>query len=227
MPLAWTLLIFPAQVTLVLRHIRRAALDWKWLPIFIVAFACILTGCATAPKLRGVEDYKSITAQATTEVNLALGALEKVSANADRPTPHLVTSFNESVKRLEVNSQTVRAKAQAIQARGDAYFASWNQNIATIKDPKVRQLAASHHPELLESFSKIKDSSKAAGTAFRPFLSGLVQLRTQLELTQNQPLTAAQKEQVHIIRENGLLVIASLRQINSELANVTQMLTPR
>jgi hypothetical protein len=191
----------------------------------LVALAALFAGCATKEP-RGVVEYRQITAQALTGVQEALKSLDQVGAEAS-PAPKLVSTYSRNVQRLEVDSIQVRARARAILARGDAYFADWSNSIARIKNPRVRELADQSHVELEQSFSKIKLASQEAGAAFKPFLAGLRELRVKLEADPSGIGAGSAKDLMRKTSENGQQVVRELDAINSELNAVTTMLTPK
>src|SRR5947208_638809 len=115
--------------------------------LLLVAIACLLPSCATH-QFAGVEEYEQLTHQGEIAVQNALHSLEKIRANAGHCTPKIIAAFEHDVQRMQVDSIKVRARVRAIQARGDAYFASWDESIANIKDPRVRARVARLRPEL-------------------------------------------------------------------------------
>jgi hypothetical protein len=133
-------------------------------------------------------------------------------------------AFSNQVQRLQIDSLRIRARAQAILTRGDAYFASWSESIARIKDPQVRAAAERFHPELAQSFSKIKLASQQAGGAFKPFLSGMRKLHVQLEKDSGLRQDDTTKELVSSTRANGEEVVRELGVVRGELDAVTKML---
>ncbi len=195
--------------------------------------AGLLAGCATkesassAPRrLKGVEEYKQLAAQALHGVQAALQSLDQVSAQAEPCSPKVVAAFSNQVQRLQVESIRVRARSQAIQARGDAYFQAWSENIARIQDPRVRELAERFHPQLEQCYLKVKVASREAGEAFRPFLSGLRELRTELENKPDVVATDSARELIRATREHGQEVVKKLGEISNECQAITTMLTP-
>ena len=189
-------------------------------------------GCATnkstesAPEPgSGVAEYKEITAEALSSIRAALHSLEKVNAQS-YPCPAKVSAeFTDRVLQLQSESLRVRARAQAILARGDAYFASWSESIARIKDPQVRNAAERCRPQLQESFSNIKLASQKAGASFKPFLSGLRLLHVQLEKDSGLPQNETTKELVVTTRANGEEAVKELDIVNRELDAITRLLT--
>jgi hypothetical protein len=201
--------------------------------VFALVFWCLLGGCATqqsdtsAPEPgSGVVEYKQITKEAIASLHTALDSLDKVSTQPNPCPPKVITAFSDEVQRLQIDSLRIRARAQAIQARGNAYFASWSESIARIKDPRVRALAERYHPELEQSFTKIKLASQQAGGDFKPFLSGLRTLRLQLQKGSSLTQDADTKELVRATRAHGDEVVWQLGVLSAELEDVTRMLTP-
>jgi hypothetical protein len=196
-----------------------------------IAVAC--GGCAThksddsapEPGSGGVVEYKEITAEALSSIRAALDSLEKVNAQPYPCPTNVSAEFTDRVLQLQSDSLRVRARAQAILSRGDAYFASWSESIARIKDPQIRNAAERYRPQLQESFTNIKLASQKAGASFKPFLSGLRMLHVQLEKDNGLPQNEATKELVRTTRANGDEAVKELDTVNGELDAITRMLT--
>ena len=195
--------------------------------------ALFLTGCATGelghgapPREDLIQEYRQITEEAQAAVSSALSALEKVNTPGGRPAPKKVAALASAVQQLQVKSLRVRARADAILARGDAYFAAWSENVARIQDEQVRESAERFRPELEDSFSKIKFASQHARAAFEPFLSGLRELRTRLECQPDQAESDSTAELIHTTREQGWQVVHDLGTIRDELQAMTHRLKP-
>jgi hypothetical protein len=198
----------------------------RTLPLVFLFSALVLSGCG-GKKLKGVEEYRHITSEAKHNVEKALKMLDRLDEHADNCTPGIVKDFSSELQNLEVRSFQIRARAQAIQARGDAYFAAWSENMAKIQDARVRELAERFRPQLQYTFNSIKQSSQEAGAAFKPFLSGFKQLRAGAETASGQALPNPMKELIRTTRANGEQVLQKLHAVDSGLNDVKQMLTPK
>jgi hypothetical protein len=199
---------------------------------FAVVATYLLAGCATkesngaAPRPgSGVAEYRELTSEAAKAVRAALATLDKVSVASNPCPPKLVAAYANQVKRLHVDSLRIRARGQAIRARGDAYFADWTENMARIQDPQIRERAERFRPELQECFSRIKLASQQGGAAFKPFMSGLRMLRVQLD---KPPAIAddTTKDLIRTTRAHGSEVLQALSGVNNELDTITRLLTP-
>ena len=165
------------------------------------AVAAVLIGCASTetarkePTLRDdFHEYRQIVVQAMDQVDTTLRALDEISAQANRDPRPAYEAFAKAVHRLEVDSIKVRARTQAMRARGDAYFEHWEKYLAGVNNEQVRQLAEEHRPELKRSFEQAQQASQQVREVFRPFLSDLQKLRAVLEADPTLARIDAQKE---------------------------------
>ncbi len=189
----------------------------------------LLTGCATheaktatSPPASGVEEYRQLTSQSAAAVHAALGWLEQVNAHAGECPAKIVTGFAEEVDQLQVQSIRVRARAQAIRARGDEYFASWGDGTKPTNEV-LSAVSNENTPspdtlrELRDSFIQIKSASQEAGEAFRPFFAGLRKLRAGLEADPAFIESPETKALVRATREYGWQVLQKLGVLRDEL----------
>jgi hypothetical protein len=193
----------------------------------------MLAGCASndpnpnAPRPRnGIAEYQRIAAEAQTSMRKALDALNQVSTHAVPVPPRAINAYSDAVERLEIESVRVRARSQAMQARGKAYFENWTENLSRIKDARVRSLAQQHRVELEQDFDQIKLASQETRQVFEQFLSGLRQLRTALEKDPKTMATDSTRALVKTTDEEGREVEKRLTGIRNELDEMTRMLTP-
>jgi hypothetical protein len=201
--------------------------------LLLAASAMAMAGCATGktssqtPKPgEGIALYRQLVKESLKSIGTTVSSLERVSAQTDRCSPRLVKAFSREVQELQAESIKVRSRSQAIQARGEAYFQNWHENLASVKDPKVRELAERHRPELQQCFTRIKAGSQRAGEAFRPFLAGLRRLQNALETDPGSVGMGSTRETIRATREHGAQVEQALLGIRQELDAMTAMVTP-
>jgi hypothetical protein len=208
----------------------------KRLPALTLAAAVLAAGCAskdhsnqTTPSARpgsGIAEYRQVATNAQTAVRAALTSLGTVSAQSDRCAPEVLTSFSAEVRRLQVESIQLRARSEAMQSRGDAYFDHWHERLARIQDPEVRKLAQQNRPQLQQSFAEIKRLSQDGRQAFKPFIAGLRQLRNALEHDPASLPGADTQSLITTTRENGQRVEQCLAGIERELDSMSAVITP-
>jgi hypothetical protein len=201
-----------------------------------LAAAVMAAGCAskdhsnsTTPSPRpgtGIAEYRQVATNAQAAVRAALASLAAVSAQSDRCAPEVLTSFSAEVRRLQVESIQLRARSEAMQSRGDAYFDHWHERLAGIQDPEVRSLAQQKRVELQQSFAEIKRLSQDGRQAFKPFISGLRQLRNALEHDPASLSGADTQSTIASTREQGQRVEQCLAGIERELDSMSAAITP-
>ena len=130
------------------------------------------------------------------------------------------------MRRLEVDSFKLRARAQAIRTRGKAYFEQWQEHLHSVKDPAARQLAEDRRERLQERFAHISTTTQQARDAFKPFLAGLHRRRNGIETDPAAASTEPIKEVIRTTRENGKKVETSLDSILGGFDAVAAMLKP-
>jgi hypothetical protein len=174
----------------------------------------------------GIQEYREITQESVAAVQATLRALDKVNAQAECCPRKVFDAFSTQVQNLQVASLRVRARSQAIQTRGDAYFQDWHESLSRVKDPKVRGLAQRFRPELQRAFANVKAASQEARTAYKNFSSGLLTLQSGLETDLHKIQMSETRDLIQITRKSGDQVLQSLATIQKELRTMSDLLTP-
>ncbi|MGD0614786.1 MAG: hypothetical protein ABSA69_04995 [Verrucomicrobiota bacterium] len=198
----------------------------------IGAGGLLVGGCAThgagsrTDSRDNIAEYRQITFRSQHAFERASTALDQVAACGKTCPPPVVEAYKNEVEDLEVDSVEIRARAQAILTRGDAYFENWLQNVAQMKTARARALAEERHPLMLESFNKIKAKSAQTRDAFRPFLSGLRKVRSALEINPGCVATEPTRALIAATQANGRQVRQCLDAIQKELNELTTIVQP-
>ena len=204
---------------------------WRWLSS--VAVAAVLIGCASTetaqktPTLRqDFIEFRQIVVSSMNQVDATLRSLDEISAQAHRDPRQAYQAFAKALHRIEVDSIKVRARTQAMRARGDAYFEHWEAYLAGAKSEEVRKLAEERRPELKRAFEQAQQASQQVRETFRPFLSDLQKLRAVLEAEPTLARIDAQKELILAAKDKGRQVQQGLDRILAEMNSMTALLRP-
>jgi hypothetical protein len=198
------------------------------LPMMLLAVGCVsdAPNSTNPPPGSDVAEYRKAVTDAQKALGRALNSLAAVSAQSNRCSPKMVASFSEEFQRLEEESMDLREHFQAMQARGDAYFESWQEEMERIKDPQMRALVENQRPALHEHFVKIKALSQEGREAFGPFLAGLRKIRNSLEKDPASLGTQTMQDTLVSTRAYGDRVARCLADTRHELDSMAAMLTP-
>jgi hypothetical protein len=193
----------------------------------------LVVGCASQDRSHetnrpgsGIAEYRQLASTAHKAVDAAMASLATISVQSNTCPPEVLSNFASAVRRLQVESIQVRARSQAMQARGDAYFRDWHSNLARVKDPEIRGLAEKHRPLLEQSFGRVKQSSQEGHDAFQPFIAALRQLRNELEKDPTSLSNDASQKSIQAAKENGTRVARCLESIERELDSMSSLITP-
>jgi hypothetical protein len=204
----------------------------RLLTLYVALALAAGAGCATRQAVsgpdprNGIAEYKKLASEALEEVQASLKALDSVAASNGRKSERTVTGFSEAVQKLQVKSQAIRAHAQAMETRGDAYFADWEENLASMNDARLRKLASQHHEDLQQAFQRIKFATHDGRAAFRAYLAGLRNLSIALEKDPASLGADGNSELIRSTKENGLQVKRQLELILGEVRCMATELTP-
>jgi hypothetical protein len=201
-----------------------------WLLVAAAAgwFGCATTrqACNAANTAEDVAAFRQIVVQFTEAVGKTMQSLDQVIVQANRDPRKAIDDFALSVHRLEVDSVAARARTAAMRARGSAYFEQWQAHLAAAKDERVRKLAEEHRDKLKQSFEQGRLAMQQAREVFKPFLSGLKELRAVLESNPTLPGVDGAKESIRTARKQGRQVQEGLEAVLAELNTMATTLRP-
>jgi hypothetical protein len=201
--------------------------------VILLGVLVLSSGCAskqqTTEKIRPgsrIPEYRQVTVGAEEAVEAALESLAVVRAQPNQCPPQVLTNFAAQVRRLQVESVQVRARTEAMRARGDAYFKDWEKHLAQVEDPQMRALVEKERPALQESFERIKVLSQQGREVFQPFMASLRQVRNALEKDPASVASEPVQSSIRTAHEKGGEVRERLIGTQRELDHMTALLTP-
>src|SRR5262245_57825346 len=161
------------------------------LAILVLAIMLVLaTGCATsesgsrpARPGAGLAEYRQLVVDLRKAVMASRQSAETLTTTPESKSAVAHARFDESVQRLEVVSLKARARADAMEKRGEAYFEEWAEEIKSETGATKERFT-----ELRQHFDEILKGSRQVRQAFRQFLDGLRGVSTSLG---QQPAPAA------------------------------------
>ncbi|HYV28907.1 MAG TPA: hypothetical protein VFA77_15335 [Candidatus Eisenbacteria bacterium] len=118
-----------------------AATSFLSLAALMLGFGCTSRQQVTEKIRPGsrIPEYRQVTVGAEKAVEAVLASLATVGAQSSQCPPEVLTNFSAQVRRLQVESVQVRARTEAMQARGDEYFNHWHRTLA--RGWKIRRSA--------------------------------------------------------------------------------------
>jgi len=206
-------------------------LDWVKRGVVGCGLLAVSLGCATTGQQKASSAATSLQ-QTRKDIANCNGALDKAVASladiAQRPQSDLkpqFDTFKASVVALDAQSKTVAASAQAMQARGEEYFKSWEQELAGINNPELRQISADRRAKLSDHYQKVTEGYEKAKAAFDPLMVQLsdVQKILGLDLTDNGVKMASGS--AIEAKASAETVKKELNGVNAELDELSKLLS--
>ncbi len=197
-----------------------------------LATAALFTGCATpgyqqADKTgAGIAQFREEVAKAKLAVDDTVKSLGEVAVTANTNPRDAFKQFTKSLANLESTSAKAKKRAADVKAEGQAYFSNWEKQLAQLKNPEIRNLAAQQKVKLQAAFDSIRTVSAPLKAQFDPWLSDLQDLQKYLSNDLTISGVAAAKGMFAKTQTEGFEVQKSMDALVAELNTVAATLTP-
>ena len=129
------------------------------------------------------------------------------------PKPSL-SGFDRAFDQLEVTSITARARAEAIIARGQAYFDEWKEHLAGVTNQTAARIETEHYTRMLEHFERVRQRSGEVREQFRPFMAKLREFRARFDQPPNESSLRADR---NTLSTSGRGVLRALESVAAGL----------
>jgi uncharacterized protein YoxC len=107
------------------------------------------------------------------------------------------------MEALEAQASAIKAKADDMRARGTAYFKAWEDQLASVSTPSVKEAAEKRREQLTKNYEGVTTAAEAAREAYKPLLSDLQDIRKILTTDLTADSVKALAAPVAKIKESG------------------------
>lgn len=198
----------------------------------IVATVC-LTGCGSTAGYKkadktgaGIAQFREEIAKAKLAVDDTVKSLGQVAVTADTNPRAAFQQYSKSLANLEATAAKAKSRAAEMKASGQAYFATWEKELAELKNPEIKALAVQQRAKLQASFDSIRTVAEPLKAQFDPWLSDLQDLRKYLSNDLTISGVDAAKPLFAKTQNEGFEVQKSMDALVAELNTVAATLTP-
>ena len=204
-------------------HVQIA--NWVAGLVLLLAFAWFNGGCAapsgasSAPKPgSGIAEYREVVRVAHRSVAATVKSLEGLAV---APAQTSVSSsalgrFDKAFNQLELTSVKARARAEAIIARGQAYFDEWKGNLTSITNQATSRAETDRFDRLFDHFGRVRQRSGEVREEFRPFMAKLREFRAALDRSSVVSNPSFQS-QLDGLTASGRRVLQTLESVSTAL----------
>ena len=192
--------------------------------VLSLALGWLAGGCASpsdgssAPRPgSGIAEYRQVAREAHRSVAAVVDSLEALPINTPASMGPALARFDHAFNRLEVTSVKARARAQAIIARGQAYFDEWKEHLAGVTNQPAAQAETERYARLFEHFDHVRQRSSEVREVFRPFMERLRDFRAGLDKAPNPANNEVSRSQLDGLTAGGRRVLQTLESVAAAL----------
>jgi hypothetical protein len=178
------------------------------------------SGDASAPKPgSGIAEYRAVARDAHRAVDATVKSLEALARpHTQTASPHpALPGFDRALHQLELASVKARARAEAIIARGQAYFDEWKGNLAGITNQAAARTEAKHYDQLHERFEQVRQRSAEVREEFRPFMTKLREFRARLDKSAGAVVGEPSRQDLDGVTASGRRVLQTIESVSTAL----------
>jgi hypothetical protein len=160
------------------------------------------------------------------EVDATMTTLDKIVTTAATDPRNAFKNFDKAVPRVDDAAKKAKKRAEDMKARGQAYFAQWEKEVAAVNNPEIRKLAEERKAKLQAVFGNIKTFMEPARDQFNTWLAELKDLQKYLGNDLTIGGIDAAKELIGKAKTGGQGVQQSMDKVIAELNTIVATLTP-
>jgi chromosome segregation ATPase len=128
--------------------------------------------------------------------------------------------FKAELVTMEEQAANARTRADAMKAKGQEFFADWEQQIKGIQNEDIRKAAEKRLAKRKKSYDKILSTMQDAKGQLVPFMSDLNDIKTLLDAELTRSSVASAKNLIRDASWHGNDVADSLQDVERELDRV-------
>jgi hypothetical protein len=195
--------------------------------------AWLLTSCGTTAGYKqadktgaGIAEYRDEVLNVQKAVKETIRSMDQVEVTANTDPRKAFEQFSKSLAALDAAAAKAEKRGQEMKSKGEAYFLQWEEQLAQVKNPEIKELAEKRKDKLSSAFQGIKKVAEPLRAQFDPWLSDLKDLQTYL----NNDLTISgvddARKQFAKAKADGAQVEKSMDELVAELNSIAAAITP-
>jgi len=151
------------------------------IPVLALGTALMLAVSARAQNARtaSLVSLSELRSQLTTLQNSVAGTMESLqqvktaAAGGESGLTKAAADFRSRFNQLESQVGTVRTQAVLVKARAADHYESWQKDLSTVQNAKIREKAQDRFTEAKKEFDKIVEKAGVAKEEALPLVSEL------------------------------------------------------
>jgi len=166
-----------------------------------------------------IESLRSDCAQARRQITVTLEELNRLRVKDVDLRPQF-EKFKAELVKMEERAENGRSRADAMKAKGEEFFADWEQQVKSISNSDIRKAAENRLAKRKKSYNKILSAMQEAKAELVPFMSDLNDLKKMFDGELTASSVASAKDLFRQANWHGNDVNESLLDVEKELDRV-------
>jgi chromosome segregation ATPase len=166
-----------------------------------------------------IESLRADCATARRQVTVTLEELNRLRVKDIELRPQF-EKFKAELVKMEERAANGRTRADAMKAKGQEFFADWEQQVRSIQNPDIRKAAENRLAQRKKSYNKILAAMQDAKEELLPFMSDLNDLKKMFDGELTASSVASAKDLFRQANWHGNDVNESLLDVEKELDRV-------
>lgn len=166
-----------------------------------------------------IESLRADCATARRQVTVTLEELNRLRVKDIDLRPQF-EKFKAELVKMGERAENGRTRADAMKAKGEEFFADWEQQVRSIQNPDIRKAAENRLVKRKKSYNKILTTMQEAKAELVPFMSDLNDLKKMFDGELTTSSVASAKDLFRQANWHGNDVNESLLDVEKELDRV-------
>jgi hypothetical protein len=192
--------------------------------VLAIGAALIQPGQATAQSEKpntvvSLNELKSQLARVQDHIATTVSWLEQVKKTSKDPAAlkKAATEYSNQFRALDAEVEKTRTMAVHVKARSNEHFESWQKDLSTVQNSKIREKAQERFTEAKEEFSKIIEQASEAKEQVLPFVSELKDIMIYLETDLSDEAVHSLSNTIWKLANRSKSVIGSIQDVNEQI----------
>ena len=202
--------------------------------VLLGSLLVVSAGCKKEPDTSNVQlPAELLSLRAETEKGKALldktvASLEAIiaAAIADSDPRPAYEAYKKDLAELVTQTAAVRSRADAMKAKGTAYFAAWNEKLGAIATPEIKAAAEKRRAEIDADYAAITENMAKCREEYDGILSTLQDFGKILENDLNTEGLKALKPKVEPFKAEVKKLQADLDGVLGSLNKIAAIYSP-
>ena len=192
----------------------------------------LVAGCASDNYQKGAGTASALTRSSELitkgggQIDDSLAALNDLVSNPQPDLRKQFDTFATSVDNLDATAKDVAGRTEAMKAQGAAYFAGWDNEIATMHNEDIRNRSEARRDEVAARFARISQQYDDTRVAFQPYMSDLRDVQKYLSTDLTSGGLAAIKDTVAKTTRDAVPLKESMERLSEQFKGLGIAMSP-